>query len=297
MKPSGLMLHSVGCAQPNPLVFITNQNKAGVEKAVHAYIGAEDIVYQCLPFNIMGWHAGGKANATHIGVEMTEPDCITYIKGATFTCSDVAAATAHAEKTYKTAVELFAYLCKEYELNPLTDIISHAEGHARGVASNHADCEHLWEQLGMSHTMNSFRADVKAAMGELPQTTTTSTSSSSGYYRVRKSWADSKSQIGAFKNLDYAKAAADKAAGYYVFDESGKAIYPEAKEEVVTLTLGDKVRLKPEATVYGKSTMFRDWVYKSTLYVRQINGDRVVVSTLKEGAVTGAVDRKHLEKI
>lgn len=293
MKPSGLMIHSVGCPQPNPLVFINNQNKADVEVAVHAYIGADDIVYQCLPFDIKGWHAGGTANATHIGVEMTEPDCITYIRGATFTCSDVPRAIAHAEKTYKTAVELFAYLCKEYGLNPLTDIISHAEGHAKGVASNHADCEHLWRQLGMNYTMDGFRADVKAAMCELPQTTTTSTSSSSGYYRVRKSWADSKSQIGAFKNLDYAKAAADKAAGYFVFDAEGKAIYPE----VITLTLGDKVKLKPEATVYGKSTMFRDWVYKSTLYVRQINGDRVVVSTLKEGAVTGAVDRKHLEKI
>lgn len=293
MKPSGLMLHSVGCPQPNPLVFYNNQNKSGVEKAVHAYVGANDDVIQCLPFNIQGWHAGGTANATHIGVEMTEPDCITYIRGATFTCSNVPRAIAHAEKTYKTAVELFAFLCKEYGLNPLTDIISHAEGHAKGVASNHADCEHLWRQLGMSYTMDSFRADVKAAMCELPQTTTTSTSSSSGYYRVRKSWGDTKSQIGAFKNLDYAKAAADKNAGYFVFDESGKAIYPE----VITLTLGDKVKLKPEATVYGKSTMFRDWVYKSTLYVRQINGDRVVVSTLKEGAVTGAVDRKHLEKI
>lgn len=42
-------------------------------------------------------------------------------------------------------------------------------------------------------------------------------------YRVRKSWADSKSQIGAYKSLDSAKKVCK--AGYSVFDESGKAVY------------------------------------------------------------------------
>ena len=45
-------------------------------------------------------------------------------------------------------------------------------------------------------------------------------------YRVRKSWADSKSQIGAYKSLDNAKKACDAHKGYYVFDASGKAVYP-----------------------------------------------------------------------
>lgn len=45
-------------------------------------------------------------------------------------------------------------------------------------------------------------------------------------YRVRKSWADSKSQLGAYRVLNNAKRQADKNPGYYVFDESGNAIYP-----------------------------------------------------------------------
>ena len=46
-----------------------------------------------------------------------------------------------AKRTYEAAVELFAFLCKEYGLNPLADgvIISHKEGHARGIATNHGD--------------------------------------------------------------------------------------------------------------------------------------------------------------
>lgn len=42
-------------------------------------------------------------------------------------------------------------------------------------------------------------------------------------YRVRKSWSDEKSQIGAFESLDTAKKACK--AGYSVFDNSGKSVY------------------------------------------------------------------------
>ena len=42
-------------------------------------------------------------------------------------------------------------------------------------------------------------------------------------YRIRKTWADAKSQVGAYKNLDGAKAACP--AGYTVFDWNGKAVY------------------------------------------------------------------------
>jgi len=50
-------------------------------------------------------------------------------------------------------------------------------------------------------------------------------------YRVRKSWNDVSSQIGAFKSLANAKALADKNPGYKVFDSSGKLIYPLAETE------------------------------------------------------------------
>lgn len=55
-----------------------------------------------------------------------------------------------------------------------------------------------------------------------------STSTSSNLYRVRKSWSDSKSQKGAFKNLNSAIDLAKK-NGYKVFDSDGKQVYPEIK--------------------------------------------------------------------
>ena len=113
-------------------------------------------------------------------MEMCEPACIKYTGGSSFTCSDLATARACAERTYQAAVELFAMLCKQYSLNPLADgvVISHKEGHARGIASNHGDPEHLWTQLGMGYTMDTFRKAVKAAMDGSPSAGT------SGYTKI-----------------------------------------------------------------------------------------------------------------
>ena len=202
IKVKGLMLHSVGCPQPSAMAFVKSWNSSTnvVQACVHGFIDANTgDVYQTLPWEHRGWHAGGDANSTHIGVEMCEPDCITYTKGATFTCSNKAKARAMVERTYKSAVELFAYLCKTYALNPLGDgvIISHSEGCKRGVATNNADPEHIWSQLGLGYTMNGFRKDVQAAM-------------TPSYYRV---------QVGAFSNKQNAEKllAELKKAGYEGF--------------------------------------------------------------------------------
>lgn len=50
------------------------------------------------------------------------------------------------------------------------------------------------------------------------------------WYRVRKTWADSKSQLGAYKVLANAKAKVDANPGYSVFDENGQAIYTNAAD-------------------------------------------------------------------
>ncbi len=167
IKPKGLMLHSVGCPQPSALVFLNNWNRNSLNVCVHAFVDANSgNIYQTLPWNHRAWHGGGSSNNTHIGVEMCEPDCIEYVDGSSFNCSNPARAREMVKRTYNAAVELFAFLCQKYDLDPLADgvIISHREGHKRGIASNHGDPEHLWKGLGLSYTMNTFRQAVKAAM-------------------------------------------------------------------------------------------------------------------------------------
>ena len=161
LTPRGIMLHSVGTPQPSAAVFARSFNQyqpGGVSVCVHAFAQADGTVYQTLPWETIAWHCGGSANSTHIGVEMTEPSAgMTYAEAA----EQIAG-------TYHTAVELFAALCKQYELDPAQDgvIIGHAEGHRRGVASNHADPELLWRTYDMGYTMDGFRADVAETMNE-----------------------------------------------------------------------------------------------------------------------------------
>lgn len=52
------------------------------------------------------------------------------------------------------------------------------------------------------------------------------------YYRVRKSWDDAKSQLGAYTVLANAKAMVDKHPGYEVYDWNGKLVYPEVAEGI-----------------------------------------------------------------
>ena len=221
----GLMLHSVGCNQPDPKVFARFWKNSD-DVCCHGVLGADGTVIQTLPWNRRGWHCGGAANGTHIGVEMTEPSTIRYTGGASFVDNNPTATKKFVLGTYKTAIELFAYLCKMYGLNPLGDgvIVSHSEGYKRGIASGHADVEHIWNKYGL--TMNQFRKDVKAAMSGGTVDTKPSGSTKT-LYRVRKSWADSKSQIGAYSSLENAKKVCKD--GYTVYDESGKAVYPKAE--------------------------------------------------------------------
>ena len=163
----GLMLHSVGCPQPNAQAFIRNwDNESFGSACVHGFIdGNSGDIYQTLPWDHRGWHCGGAGNNTHIGVEMCEPGCIAYRTGSTFVVYDRAAAITVTRRTYNSAVELFAMLCTKFGLDPRRDIVSHREGYLQGIATNHGDPEHLWRGLGLEYTMNGFRSDVAAKMG------------------------------------------------------------------------------------------------------------------------------------
>lgn len=86
----------------------------------------------------------------------------------------------------------------------------------RWFANKSCPGDWLYARLG------DLAAKVTAALGTGSQTPSTGTDA---LYRVRKTWADAKSQKGAFKSLENAKRCANDNAGYSVFDESGKVLY------------------------------------------------------------------------
>ena len=238
----GIMVHSTGANNPNLRRYVgpddgllgVNQynnhwntyHPGGREVCVHGFIGklkdGTIATYQTLPWDHRGWHAGGSANNTHIGFEI---------------CEDGLADATYFGKVYQEAVELCVYLCRLYGLTE-KDIICHSEGYRRGIASNHGDVMHWFPKHGKS--MDTFRETVRVLLSAEekedetapaePETTvkpaTYPEKLTDGYYRVRKSWKDSKSQIGAYRILANAKNAADKNPGTFVFTNDGIAIYP-----------------------------------------------------------------------
>lgn len=72
--------------------------------------------------------------------------------------------------------------------------------------------------------LGDLAAKVTAALGSPSEPKPASNKKQ--LYRVRRTWADSKSQKGAFSVLANAKKCADSNKGYSVFDENGKKVYP-----------------------------------------------------------------------
>ena len=160
--PKGVMIHSTGANNPWLRRYVgpddgllgENQygnhwNRPGLAACVHAFIGrrADGTVdtYQTLPWTMRGWHCGRSGNDTHISFEI---------------CEDGLADEDYFRQTYQAAVELTAYLCQTYGLDPMAPgvVVDHAEGYEMGIASGHSDVRHWWSRFGV--TMDDFREDV-----------------------------------------------------------------------------------------------------------------------------------------
>lgn len=175
IAPSGVMVHSTGAnnpylsryVQPDDGLLGVNKNgndwnRSGILKCPHAFIGKLTdggiATYQVLPWARRGWHCGsgpkGSANNTHISFEI---------------CEDGLTDPDYFRAVYQEAVELTAYLCMEFGLDPLADgvVICHAEGRDRGIASNHGDVLHWFSRHGK--TMDDFRADVAEEVDKMTE--------------------------------------------------------------------------------------------------------------------------------
>src|SRR5690606_14958429 len=129
-----------------------------------------------------------------------------------------------------------------------------------------------------------------------PTKTTKTKEDNNKWYRVRKSWSDEKSQIGAFKELDGAKKTADLHAkeGYKVYDWNGKVVYePKTLKENQYY----RVRLewsKPETQVGAYKELenakaMADSLAHEGYKVFDDNGEVVYTPKIKESTVIHTV--------
>jgi N-acetylmuramoyl-L-alanine amidase CwlA len=167
LKVQKLVLHSLGVAQPNAYVLINSWDNQEADKCVHAFIMEHEVI-QTLPWDRKGWHVGsgskGSWNSCSIGIEICEPSGHKY-NGGTMVGYDVKKNSAYFAAVYNNAVELFAFLCKEHNLNPIEDVYCHSEVNKLGYGSNHADVMQWFPKHGKS--MATFREDVKNKLEEI----------------------------------------------------------------------------------------------------------------------------------
>ena len=106
-------------------------------------------------------------------------------------------------------------------------------------------CPGNWMYARMGDLANKVNARLSGESID----TSTSTSSSTKYYRVRKTWSDEKSQLGAYTILQNAKDNCP--VGYSVFDESGKAVYTHQPSNNSSSTSGTHTSEFDNLTLYG----------------------------------------------
>lgn len=226
--PIGIQIHTIGTGQGTAKAVCDYWNQSSIS-ACTTYICDADVsgrVYQLLPEDVYSWADAGFGNRNLITIEIAESDFIKYTGGANYTVTNLENFKRDIYRGYDTAVELCAEICKRRKWDPkkklssgLYLISSHDEGRRAGLSSSHVDPTHVWDRLGL--TMDTFRQAVVNAMNgkdvgynELPTTS---------WYRVRKTWKDEASQIGAYAILENAKKACPY--GYSVFDGEGKVVY------------------------------------------------------------------------
>ncbi len=178
-----------------------------IPKTSAHYFVDDDSVTQSVPDNYVAWHCGAKKyyhtscrNDNSIGVEM----CDTRKNGV----HDVT------ELTLSNTIELVKTLMNKYKI-PVSNVVRHYDVTHKNCPAYFVSDPVAWQ---------NFKNRLSRSSTNTSESKVTSYSSSSSLYRVRKSWTDASSQIGAYSSLENAKAAYKN--GYYVFDDKGNIVYP-----------------------------------------------------------------------
>ena len=213
---------------------------------VHYYVD-NVCAWQNLPLSLSGWHAAdgsGNGNRRTIAIE----------------CIMSSAYNDRDKKSEDNCARLAAALLKMYGLD-INHLYTHT--HWLNVRDGKSGSVDYLNTVRNPYKMcpayilphwAAFKAKVQSYLnsGSIPTTPAPATKQ---LYRVRKTWADAKSQIGAFSSLENAKKACK--AGYAVFDSNGKQVYPtkksidEVAREVIQGKWGNGAERKKRLTDAG----------------------------------------------
>lgn len=217
--------------------------------------------------------------------------------------SDTTAPYAVTDAAYNALINLCADICKR---NGIKQLLWKADKALIGQVDKQNMTVHRWfaNKSCPGEYLYQRHGDIAEKVNKLLGTpTTTTTAPTTTYYRVRKTWSDSKSQIGAYKVLANAKKTADANPGYYVFDEAGKSVYPSTQSSTPTTTLPFLVKVSitdlnirsgPGAN-YGRTGRFTGIGSFTIVEVKSGQGSTAGWGKLKSGA--GWISLDYVKRI
>lgn len=262
------------------------QNESGQSSCNYA-VGTDGSIGLCVEEKDRAWTSSSRDNDHRaITIEVA---------------SDKTAPYAVNDKAMKALIELVADICKRNDIKELKwkadkSLVGQVDKQNMTVhkwfANTSCPGEYLYGKMGYIADAVNEKLGIKKPSVDVSDNKPTE---SQMEYFVRKNWADSKSQIGAYSVLANAKNACDKAGKeYFVFNSKGVIVYPEINNKKdpsnTEMKVGDTMTLMP-ATKYASGGEIPDWVFKATLYIRNINNDLVTFSTRKTGPITGIVKK------
>lgn len=284
LKPAGICMHTTAADNPylhryigpddgklGPNAYNNHWNRPGVDKCAHAMIGWLDnqqiATYQCLPWDMRGWHSGsgknGNGNDYYIGIEMCEHgNNESYF-----------------DELLSEAVELVVYLCKMFGFTG-DNIVDHAQLHRMGLASNHSDINPYFNKFDES--IKSFRQTVDYYLNMEDK----------DMFAVVIKGFDSKERAEELKALLLK-------ADVVEYDDEKPTPKPEPEPQPIELKVGDAVKMAPGCNTFIDGQTMAGWVTTSKLYIRKMeqNGNVSLVSTEPvKDVYTGRVYTKDLVK-
>jgi len=163
--------------------------------------------YHCIPYKRGAWHVGVNYGGQLFGkIHNRNSICVEMCVNAGYDY----------EKAFLNSVDVVKQLMAMFNI-PAERVYSHYDVCGKNCPSQvraRGDWERFKRLIGSKETDYAVSAEVQVEQ----------------LYRVRLTWADAESQTNAFRNLDLAKADADRHPGYSVFDPDGKVIYTSAKQ-------------------------------------------------------------------
>lgn len=148
------------------------------------------------------------------------------------------------DKAYAALLDLVTDICKRNGIKKLVwstsknERVNHLNGCNMTVHRDYANKSCPGTHLYNKHGEIAKEVNRRLGASSAPATP----SKDKNLYRVRKSWADAKSQKGAFSVLENAKKCADVNPGYSVFDANGAKVYPKKPVKSIDELAKDVIR-------------------------------------------------------